>query len=202
MLKKAEGFEFLSKSFSQSLCQVSADLKKAIDRTFDPDIVKQRKQAIAKAMSEPNEEKKAKLLAKAYRLGFPNFHKKDELTDSFRISTLFKIKKSRLYIPQVGWISYVRHRQYEGTAKNITISQDGERWYASICCEVEIAKQEIKTDNVIGIDVGLKVLAAFSDSTVIENPKFYRNAEKKTKARTTDTVSQSQREQETTQATN
>ena len=181
ILKKAEGFEFLSRSFSQSLCQVSADLKKAIDRAFDPDTVKQRKQAIAKAMSEPDEEKKMKLLAKAYRLGFPNFHKKDELTDSFRISTRFKIKKSRLYIPQVGWIPYVRHHQYEGIAKNITISQDGEQWYASICCEMNVEEQDIHTDNVIGIDVGLKVFAAFSDGTVIENPKIYRNAENKLK---------------------
>lgn len=181
ILKKSEGFEFLSKSYSQSLQQVGKDLRKSIDMAYSPAIKKQRNKAIAKAMSEKDEDKKAKLLAKAYKYGFPKYHKKHNFKDSFRISSGFKIKKSRMYIPNVGWINYIRDRKHEGKAKYITISQNGEHWYVSVCCEVEIQEQEIKTDNIIGIDLGLKTFAAFSDGTVIDNPKIYRNSEKKLK---------------------
>ena len=179
ILKKAEGFQFLNHSFSQSLCQVSDDLKKAINRAFDKDIVAARNKAIAKAMAEPDEAKRQKKLAKAHKHGFPKFHKKNYLEDSFRISTKFKIKKSRIYIPLVGWIDYDQHRRYEGIPKNITISQDGQEWFAAVCCELEILEKEIKTDNVVGIDVGLKVFATLSDKTVVNNPRFYRKKEKK-----------------------
>ena len=179
VLKKAEGFQFLQNSFSQSLCQVSDNLRKSIGRAYDDDKKTERKKAIAKAMAETNEEIKQRKLARAYNLGFPKFKKKSALSDSFCISTRFKIRRSRIYIPQIGWIRYIKHRQFEGKPKNITITQDGNQWYCSICCELDIPEQEIKIDNIIGIDLGLKEFAVFSDGETIANPKIYRNKESK-----------------------
>ena len=183
ILKKAEGFQFLQNSFSQSLCQVSTNLRRSISRAFDDDKKTERKKAIAKAMTETNEELKQRKLARAYNSGFPKFKKKSALSDSFCISTTFKIKRSRIYIPKVGWIRYIKHRQFEGIPKNLTITQDGNQWYCSICCELDIPEQEINTnlDNMIGIDLGLKEFAVFSDGTVVHNPKIYRKAENKLK---------------------
>ena len=50
-----------------------------------------------------------------------------------------------------------------------------------ICCELNIKDQEIKTDNIIGIDLGLKEFAVFSDGEIISNPKIYRKLENKVK---------------------
>ena len=54
----------------------------------------------------------------------------------------------------------------QGKPKSITISQDGGRWYCSVLCEYDIKEQEKKTDNIVGIDVGLKEFATLSDETV------------------------------------
>ena len=183
ILKKAEGFEFLQNSFSQSLCQVSTNLRRSIGRAFDDDIKAERNKAIAKAMAETDEELKQKKLVRAYRCGFPKFKKKSALSDSFCISTRFKIRRSRVYIPQVGWIRYIKHRQFEGKPKNLTITQDGNQWYCSVCCELDIPEQEISTNlgNIIGIDLGLKEFAVFSDGEIISNPRIYRKKENKVK---------------------
>ncbi len=52
------------------------------------------------------------------------------------------------------------------------------RWY--VCLVVDSVKQtKPKATKAIGIDLGLKDVATCSDGTVISNPKFYRQYEKK-----------------------
>ena len=52
------------------------------------------------------------------------------------------------------------------------------RWY--VCLVVDSSNQEKPTaTKAIGIDLGLKDIATCSDGTVISNPKFYRQYEKK-----------------------
>ena len=52
------------------------------------------------------------------------------------------------------------------------------RWY--VCLVVDSPKQDKPTaTKAIGIDLGLKDVATCSDGTVISNPKFYRQYEKK-----------------------
>ena len=52
------------------------------------------------------------------------------------------------------------------------------RWY--VCLVVDSPKQDKPTaTKAIGIDLGLKDIATCSDGTVISNPKFYRQYEKK-----------------------
>lgn len=52
------------------------------------------------------------------------------------------------------------------------------RWY--VCLVVDSQKQEkSNATQAIGIDLGLKDIATCSDGTVISNPKFYRQYEKK-----------------------
>jgi putative transposase len=65
----------------------------------------------------------------------------------------------------------VKHRAIKGKVKHITIKQDGEQWYCSVNCELKVRQPEVKTDNIIGIDVGLKTFATHSDGEIVENPK-------------------------------
>jgi len=84
------------------------------------------------------------------------------------------------FIPKIGEVAWVKHRPIKGKIKHLTISQDGEQWYCSV--NVELKTQVSKsshTNNVVGIDVGLKTFATMSDGSVIENPKILKKYEKR-----------------------
>ena len=147
--KLKQRFPFLKESFSQSLQIVARQFDKALKDSFK----KER--------------------------GFPSFKKKALLNDSFTCPQKWRLGKRFAFIPKIGEVKWIKHRAMQGRPKSITISQDGGRWYCSVLCEYEIEEQEKKTDNIVGIDIGLKEFATLSDRTVIKNPKHLKNAEEK-----------------------
>ena len=173
---------FLKISHSQPIQNESDKLFETILLAFKPESIKERSKKIAKALQEVNEEKRNKKLKKAYNYRFPNFKKKVTNSDSIFYPQFFKIKKSRIFFPKIGWIDYKKHRKIEGKPKFLTITQDGKNWNVSITCEIEIKenpKVEIEKANIIGIDVGLKTFATFSDGTEIQNPRTLKRFLKK-----------------------
>ena len=110
--------------------------------------------------------------------GFPKFKKKKE-NDSFACPQGWKLKKGVIYIPKIGEVKWIKHRNLQGKPKSITISQDGDRWYCSVTCEIEIQEKEKKTDNLVGIDLGLKTFATLSNGIIIVNPKYLKKYEDK-----------------------
>ena len=147
--KLKQRFPFLKESFSQSLQMVARQFDKALKDSFK----KER--------------------------GFPSFKKKVLLNDSFTCPQKWRLGRGFASIPKIGEVRWTKHRRLQGKPKSITISQDGGRWYCSVLCEYEIEEQEKKTDNIVGIDIGLKEFATLSDRTVIKNPKHLKNAEEK-----------------------
>lgn len=79
----------------------------------------------------------------AKRADFPRFKKKS-MGDSFRYpdAKQFKIDEtnSRVFLPKLGWLSYRNSREMLGTAKNITVSSNGGKWFVSIQTEREMAE--------------------------------------------------------------
>ena len=65
----------------------------------------------------------------------------------------------------------IKDREIEGIQKTATITQDGNQWYVSICCELNIKEKIKRMDNIVGIDVGIKEFATLSDGTKINNPQ-------------------------------
>jgi len=110
--------------------------------------------------------------------GFPKFKKKKD-NDSFTCPQGWKLKKGFVYIPKIGEVRWIKHRPLQGSSKHITISQDGDRWFCSVSCEVKIQEKEKKTGNIVGLDLGLKVFATLSDGIVIDNPKHIKRYEDK-----------------------
>jgi putative transposase len=110
--------------------------------------------------------------------GFPRFKKKKE-NDSFTIPQGWKLGEGTVYIPKIGWLRWIKDRSLQGKPKHITISQDGDSWYCSVTCEVKIQEKEKKIDNLVGIDLGLKVFATLSDGTAVPNPKHLKKYENK-----------------------
>lgn len=142
-------FDFLNTSFSQSLQVVAKQFDRALRDSF-----KRKK-------------------------GFPSFKSKSLLTDSFTCPQAWYLKKHSVYIPKIGEVKWIKSRALQGKPKSITISQDGKHWYCSVLCEVEIAEKQKKSDNIVGIDVGLKQFATLSDGTVVGNPRHIKNYEYK-----------------------
>ena len=74
-----------------------------------------------------------------------------------------------------------QHRKFNGKIKSCTISKTTtNKYYISILVEEEI-KPLPKTDQKVGIDLGLKDFLVLSDGTKIENPKWLRRTEKRIK---------------------
>jgi putative transposase len=147
--KLKKEYPFLKESFSQSLQMVARQFDKALKDSF-------------------TKEK-----------GFPSFKKKNLLNDSFTCPQKWRLGKGFAFIPKIGEVKWIKHRAMQDKPKSITISQDGGRWYCSVLCEYDIEEQEKKTDNIVGIDVGLKEFATLSDETVTGNPKHLKKYEEK-----------------------
>ncbi|CAM3340478.1 transposase [Polaromonas hydrogenivorans] len=131
-------FEWLRQAPSQALQQVLKDLERAWKNFFER------------------------------RTDFPKFKKKGP-RESFRFPQGFKLDQpnSRIFLPKLGWMRYRNSRDILGTAKNITISQSGGKWFASIQTEREVETPTPTATTAIGIDVGIARFATMSDGSFV-----------------------------------
>lgn len=118
----------------------------------------------------------------AKRANFPRFKKKS-MGDSFRYpdARQFKIDagNSRIFLPKLGWIRYRNSRDMLGSAKNITVSCTGGKWFVSIQTEREVAAPVHPTTSIIGIDVGITRFATLSDGSFIAPLNTFRKHEQR-----------------------
>lgn len=115
--------------------------------------------------------------------GRPKFKKKGRCKDSFYIGTdNLKISGKRLLIPHCGKVKMCEEVRFSGKPKSVTISREGSDWYASVLVELDdknVYPHKCTTDKVVGIDVGLKEFAVFSDGTRVERTHFTKKSERK-----------------------
>ena len=117
-------------------------------------------------------------LDKAYRnffkgLGrFPRFKKRGSGA-SFRFpdAKQFEVDEanSRIRLPKLGWVKYRNSRGVLGTPRNITLSCNGGKWFASIQTQREVDQPvpvPVAT-SAIGLDVGIANFVAMSDGTFV-----------------------------------
>ncbi|CAM3595687.1 transposase [Polaromonas hydrogenivorans] len=116
----------------------------------------------------------------AKRAGFPRPKKKGR-GESFRFPQGFRIDQpnSRIFLPKLGWVRYRNSRDILGTAKNITISQVGGKWFASIQTERELEQAVPTATSAIGIDVGIARFATMSDGSFVEPLHSFKCHEKR-----------------------
>jgi putative transposase len=112
----------------------------------------------------------------AKRADFPKFKKRGQ-SDSFRYPQGFKVEQgnNRLFLPKLGWVRYRNSRVMQGTAKNITVSLSGGKWYASIQTEREVEQAPHPSNTAVGIDVGIAKFATLSTGQIFEAKNSFRN---------------------------
>lgn len=71
-------------------------------------------------------------------------------------------------LEKIGWVKTSEQIPMGLKYKNPRVSYDGKYWYISVGIEFEPIHTDL-TDNVIGIDVGIKNLAVCSDGQVFKN---------------------------------
>ena len=118
----------------------------------------------------------------AKRADFPRFKKKG-MGDSFRYpdAKQFKIdaRNGRVFLPKLGWLRYRNSRDMLGTAKNITVSSNGGKWFVSIQTERKVPEPVHPSTSIIGIDVGIARFVTLSDGRFIEPLNTFRKHEQR-----------------------
>ena len=116
--------------------------------------------------------------------GYPKFKRKDD-KNSYRTNYYIKVDNSFITIPKVGMLRYKDAYKFgkENILKiyNVTISKTTSgKYYASISAEVYIPCFE-RTNQNIGIDLGLKDFAILNNGIKFNNPRILKSLEKKYK---------------------
>jgi putative transposase len=116
---------------------------------------------------------------------FPSFKRKFS-RQSISLPQFIKVnfKDSIIRLPKIGNIKTVFHRTFEGTIKTCTVSKTPtNKYYISILVDdnKEIPNK-VTGDKTIGIDLGIKTFATFSNGEKVDNPKFYDRSLNKLKA--------------------
>lgn len=95
------------------------------------------------------------------------------------VNNNIEIKNNKIKLPKLGLVKFANSKKLEGRIINATIRRNPSgRYFVSILCEVDIQPLP-KTNKSVGIDVGLKTFATFSNDTLdIPNPKYLRKYEK------------------------
>ena len=116
---------------------------------------------------------------KARSVGFPHFKKKGSRR-SFRVTTgSFGVLAGRhVRLPRIGVLrtneptTKLAARLADGTVRvlSATVSEHAGRWYVSFGCEVQRPEPNRPTGPAVGVDVGVRRLAALSHGEVIANP--------------------------------
>jgi putative transposase len=111
--------------------------------------------------------------------GYPRFKAKGRY-DSFTYpQNGWKVFDNSIYISKIGKIKAIIHKKIDGNIKTCTVKKEGDDWYVVFSIETESNPYKSETEESIGIDVGLKSFAIFSDNTIIDNPKFFKEEEHK-----------------------
>ena len=104
--------------------------------------------------------------------GFPKFKKRGKCKEGFyiRYDKIYSVDEKHIKFPNLKQPMKISEPfvVYKGGIKNSRVSFDGKYWYLSFSYELEPI-QETLTDEVIGIDLGLKELAVTSSGVVYPN---------------------------------
>lgn len=113
---------------------------------------------------------------------YPVFKKKkDNESFSIREKEKFDVNGYLLRIEKLKTKVKMRNKlRFKGVPKQVTISFQGGKWFASILVETAVESRNPR-DEVVGIDLGVKTLATLSNGIIFENPKFFRNKQIKLK---------------------
>ena len=116
-------------------------------------------------------------------VGFPKFKSKKNHNYSYTTNNQggnIRISDKYIKLPKIGLVRVKKHRDFDGLIKSVTVSQNSSgKYYVSVLVDCKEQEKLPKSENKIGIDLGIKEFAITSDGEMIENPKYLRRSEKR-----------------------
>ena len=107
---------------------------------------------------------------------FPQFKKKGK-KDSFYLEGAIQSKDNKIKIPKFGWLK-CSEALPQCDIKNVVISRTANEWF--IAFKVPFTPSVTpKTQDTVGVDLGVKTLATLSTGETFENPRPYKTAKRK-----------------------
>ena len=116
-------------------------------------------------------------------VGFPKFKSKKNHNYSYTTNNQggnIRISDKYIKLPKIGLVRVKKHRDFDGLIKSVTVSQNSSgKYYVSVLVDCKEQEKLPKSENKIGIDLGIKEFAITSDGEMIENHKYLRKSEKR-----------------------
>ena len=116
------------------------------------------------------------------RSKFPRFKSKNG-KQSISYPQNIKFESDYLKLPKIGLVYCVRHREFEGKIKTVTVSQNPDgKYYASVLVNDGKENSQLSAKGkAIGIDLGLTHFAITSDGSKYDNPRHIKKHERNLK---------------------
>ncbi len=92
-----------------------------------------------------------------------------------------RLDNGYLVLSKIGRINVHWSRPIKGTIKMVTISKEADGWYCCFSCAEVPIQPLAPTNQETGIDLGLEAFATLADGSRMENPRYYRKAERELK---------------------
>ena len=139
--------------------------------------------SLALANAQMNLQKAYNNFFKRPEVGFPKFKSKKNHNYSYTTNNQggnIRISDKYIKLPKIGLVRVKKHRDFDGLIKSVTVSQNSSgKYYVSVLVDCKEQEKLSKSENKIGIDLGIKEFAITSDGEMIENHKYLRKSEKR-----------------------
>lgn len=91
--------------------------------------------------------------------GFPKFKSKHKSGKTFSYHQGYKVAHNRITVPKSGWLKFVRHRNFTGDTKTVTVIQEpsGKYYVSMVVDDHKTAKDNLtfNAHKTLGVDVGV-----------------------------------------------
>lgn len=118
-------------------------------------------------------------------IGFPKFKSKKNHRYSYTTNNQnnnIRIINKYIKLPKIGLVKIRKHRDFDGLIKSVTIIKNpSNKYYISILVKQEKDFKLPKSNNKIGLDLGIKDFAITSNKEHIKNPKYLIKSQYKLK---------------------
>ncbi len=115
----------------------------------------------------------------ARRARFPRFKKKHAARQAYAYPQRVKVESDKVFLPKIGWVKAVVHREIMGAIKTVTVSRSATgKYYAAVLTEDgrSLPEPVRHVTRVTGIDLGLNDAVIASNGTKTPNPRFLRRS--------------------------
>jgi putative transposase len=171
--RRKEAYEQEQKTLPYSAC--SAELT----------ILKQQKEWL-KEVDSTSLQRSLRALDEAYQAffrkqnDFPRFKSKQNPNQSYTAvnNGTIRVEGNNLRLPKLGLVPFAKSREIEGRIVSATVRRNpGGKIFVSVLCETDI-KPLPESQNVVGVDLGIKDFGTLSTGEKIDNPKHLHRYEK------------------------